>query len=64
MSKAYKVSSPCRTCEKRKVGCHSNCEEYQQWKESGIEMSPNYFVPSVDFSKKNRSQKEIRRKEK
>ena len=25
--------TPCRFCESRKVGCHTNCEKYTEWKE-------------------------------
>lgn len=24
--------APCKNCIKRKVGCHSNCKEYFEWK--------------------------------
>ena len=24
--------SPCRHCEKRQIGCHANCLEYDNWK--------------------------------
>lgn len=23
---------PCKGCEKRHIGCHSNCREYNAWK--------------------------------
>ena len=26
--------SSCVDCKDRKVGCHSNCEKYQEWKRS------------------------------
>ena len=25
--------TPCRFCDNRKVGCHSNCDLYKEWKE-------------------------------
>ena len=38
MSKAYKDLSPCKGCEKRVVGCHATCKEYQAWQKSSIEI--------------------------
>lgn len=29
-----KPQSPCRNCEERKVGCHSECEKYISFSES------------------------------
>lgn len=37
MSKIYNGSAPCKCCEKRELGCHSNCLDYTQWKKGGIE---------------------------
>lgn len=25
-------NSPCKECEKRYAGCHSNCEKFTEWK--------------------------------
>lgn len=30
--------APCKECEKRYLGCHANCEEYQAWRSERIEM--------------------------
>lgn len=27
-----KAKAPCKNCEKRKLHCHSNCEDYQAFK--------------------------------
>lgn len=26
------MKNPCKDCEKRKLGCHGFCQEYQAWK--------------------------------
>lgn len=26
-----KTVCPCKSCKKRYVGCHSNCEKYKEW---------------------------------
>lgn len=30
-------TGPCHNCEKREVGCHSNCEEYTNWRSKQLE---------------------------
>ena len=25
------MKCPCKNCDRRKLGCHGNCEPYQQW---------------------------------
>ena len=27
-----KIDDPCYRCQKRKLGCHSECEDYEKWK--------------------------------
>ena len=29
----HQIDDPCYKCKKRKVGCHSKCTEYIEWKE-------------------------------
>lgn len=31
-----KSKSPCRSCDHRECGCHSNCEEYREWSEWNV----------------------------
>ena len=38
MSKAYKELSPCKGCDKRVVGCHAECKEYQAWTKTGVQI--------------------------
>ena len=26
------IDAPCADCQKRRVGCHSDCEDYKTWK--------------------------------
>lgn len=28
-----KPNSPCKSCEKRTIGCHSSCEDYKKYSE-------------------------------
>lgn len=37
MSKIFKTICPCKDCNLRHSECHSNCEKYNEWRESGIE---------------------------
>ena len=50
MSKAYYEVTPCKGCEKRVVGCHSTCDEYNKWKKSGIEI----FEMFVEYDTKRK----------
>lgn len=44
MSKSYAEICPCKDCTKRTAECHSKCEEYKDWTESGKEIvKPNPF---------------------
>lgn len=27
-----RTPSPCKNCDKRYLGCHSQCEDYKEWK--------------------------------
>lgn len=52
MSKIYKGVCPCKECEKRQVGCHSNCTLYTEWKQSGVEIDKgNYFNKRIKWRK-------------
>lgn len=44
MPKSYKDICPCKECENRKEDCHSVCDKYKEWKESGIEIPKIYFT--------------------
>ena len=37
MAKIFKNICPCKNCDSRCSECHSNCEKYNEWRESGIE---------------------------
>lgn len=50
--------SPCYECEKRKLGCHSNCDKYKEWsnyqyyakKQGNLQINPRgctYFKGKV-----------------
>lgn len=38
-SRHRRSTPPCMGCEKRKVGCHSACDEYKEWKEGELQRS-------------------------
>lgn len=35
------IDDPCYKCRKRKVGCHSRCRDYKEWKDERKEESDN-----------------------
>ena len=49
---------PCKDCDKRKVGCHSECNKYKDWciydrdkkekikEQQKYDWSDNYYLPS------------------
>lgn len=43
MSKAYYGITPCKGCEKRVVGCHGKCKEYQAWTKNSVEIKDPFF---------------------
>lgn len=49
--KSYPTINPCKDCKDRKVGCHSTCEKYNQWKSSGIDIERPPEYRFIDFSK-------------
>lgn len=51
MSKAYKDVCPCKDCGRRKIGCHSICNDYIKWKDSGIEIEK---IPFFEIRKSRR----------
>lgn len=34
--------SPCNECQKRSAECHSNCQEYRDWKETRDKRAKTY----------------------
>lgn len=37
----HKIEDPCYECRKRKVRCHSKCNQYNEWKEKRKKESDN-----------------------
>jgi hypothetical protein len=50
MSKAYYGITPCKGCDKRVVGCHGNCKEYQAWTKNAVEVRE----PFMEFNTKRK----------
>lgn len=48
MPKSYKDICPCKECKNRKEDCHSVCDKYKEWKDSGEEIPP---FPFIDYRK-------------
>jgi len=34
----FSQNCPCKGCDKRCIGCHSDCEQYKEWKTDRDEM--------------------------
>lgn len=49
------IDSPCYKCESRTIGCHSNCEKYQEWRK---------FMDEANERRKTQEQLERWRKRK
>ena len=47
MSKIFKTVCPCKDCNLRHSECHSNCEKYNGWRESGIEQKEPLLTNGV-----------------
>lgn len=46
---------PCRRdCEKRKMGCHGSCEEYQEWSRKRNEDNERRYREKEDVRRKIR----------
>lgn len=58
MSKYYPTKNPCKGCTRRTVGCHTNCEDYKEWVNNGVEVPPK-----VTYYKTGNNAAVIRRKE-
>lgn len=43
---AMRRMTPCKGCEKRHVGCHSECEDYKKFKEHENVAANNYDLES------------------
>jgi len=54
MAKIYKGSAPCKGCERRNADCHSVCEDYIKWKESGVEIKKEPIPTCTNFANVNR----------
>lgn len=54
--KTFPKTCPCKNCDKRKVGCHSNCENetltYEEWKNSGVEEPKRVWYQNNAYNKK------------
>lgn len=35
------IDAPCADCQKRHVGCHSDCEDYKAWKSRQMSVAEN-----------------------
>lgn len=44
------MSAPCKDCEKRNVGCHSRCEEYQKYSAERHEINRKKMQESISNS--------------
>lgn len=54
MSKSYRYVCPCKDCEKRQQNCHSFCDNYKDWKRSGVEVVKGVFYECIKKKKKRR----------
>lgn len=45
----------CKNCDKREVGCHGTCTEYQKWKEN--ERNKNVWLSTMNSSYGSRSKR-------
>lgn len=52
--KAYKEISPCKGCEKRVVGCHVKCQDYNKWKKTGIEIKEPFIEYETNRKRRQR----------
>lgn len=62
------IKSPCKDCPNRKVGCHSDCAHYIQFKQTNDELNrkrieqestDKYFVESIVHNKSEYVRKHI-----
>lgn len=42
--KIYGDSCPCKGCNDRNAQCHSKCEKYRLWKNSGVTVNSGMWV--------------------
>lgn len=50
----YDGKAPCQDCADRKVGCHSNCPKYTEWKAKAVQEPKREFYKMSAYRKRRR----------
>lgn len=50
----YDGMSPCQECADRKVGCHSTCPKYTEWKATAVKQPQRDFYEIRSYRKRRK----------
>lgn len=59
--------APCKNCEKREIGCHSDCEEYNEYRKHNTEAQTKLYRENLQMNTealKRHIKRKLRRGEK